>query len=202
MKLISIVCSLALSIVPAIAAEEGFVTIFNGTNLDGWKVSEKPDSFSIQDGMIVAAGPRAHCFYMGADGKANFKDFELRLDVMTKKSANGGVFFHTTWQETGWPKQGYEVQVNNTQKDWRKSGGLYAVVDNKEPFKDDEWMKYIIRVEKGVINVSINGKEVVKDFKPEGKQDKLVEAGGTFALQAHDPGSTIFYKNIRVKKLD
>jgi hypothetical protein len=195
--------ALALAASPLLAAEEGFVTLFDGKTLDGWKVSENPDSFVIEDGMLVAKGPRAHAFYVGGDGKATFEDFELRLDVMTSENSNGGVFFHVAYQEKGWPiKQGYEVQVNNTHKDWRKTGGLYAIVDNKEPFKDDEWMKYVIRVEDGVVNVTVNGKEVVKDFKPEGEQDKLVEGGGLIALQAHDPGSTVYYKNIRIKALD
>ncbi|MCH7227741.1 DUF1080 domain-containing protein [Haloferula sp. A504] len=195
--------ALALAASPLLAAEEGFVTLFDGKTFDGWKVSENPDSFVIEDGMLVAKGPRAHAFYVGEDGKATFEDFELRLDVMTKENSNGGVFFHVAYQEKGWPiKQGYEVQVNNTHKDWRKTGGLYAIVDNKEPFKDDEWMKYVIRVEDGVVNVTVNGKEVVKDFKPEGEQDKLVEGGGMIALQAHDPGSTVYYKNIRIKALD
>ncbi len=195
--------AIALAASPLLAAEEGFVPLFDGKTLDGWKVSENPDSFSVKDGAIVAFGPRAHAFYVGKDGEAKFEDFELRLEVMTKENSNGGVFFHAAYQEKGWPiKQGYEVQVNNTHSDWRKSGGLYAIVDNKEPFKDDEWMQYVIRVEDGVVNVTIDGKEVVKDFKPEGEQDKLVEGGGLIALQAHDPGSTVFYKNIRIKKLD
>ncbi|BCX47261.1 glycosyl hydrolase [Haloferula helveola] len=184
------------------AAEEGFVSIFDGKTFDGWKISGKQEAFKVEDGAIVANGTPSHCFYMGKEGDAKFKDFELRLEVMTKPNSNGGVYFHTQWQEQGWPGKGYEVQVNNTQKDWRKSGGLYAVVDNKEPFEDDTWMQYVVRVEDGVINVTINGKQLVKDFKPEGKQDKLAKDGGTFALQAHDPGSTVLYKNIRVKALD
>lgn len=195
--------ALALAASPLLAAEEGFVTLFDGKTLDGWKVSENPDSFVIEDGMLVAKGPRAHAFYMGEDGQGAFEDFELRLDVKTLENSNGGVFFHVEYQEKGWPiKQGYEVQVNNTHKDWRKTGGLYAIVDNKEPFKDNEWMKYVIRVEDGVVNVTINGKETVKDFKPEGEQDKLVVGGGLIALQAHDPGSTVYYRNIRVKSLN
>ena len=201
MKLTLFALDLAAS--PLLAAEEGFVSLFDGKTLDGWKLSENTDSFSVKDGSIVAFGPRAHAFYVGGDAEGVFENFELRLDVKTLENSNGGVFFHVAWQEKGWPiKQGYEVQVNNTHKDWRKTGGLYAIVDNKEPFKDNEWMKYVIRVEDGVVNVTINGKETVKDFKPEGEQDKLVDGGGLIALQAHDPGSTVYYKNIRVKSLD
>jgi hypothetical protein len=181
--------------------EEGFVALFDGKSLDGWKVNENKESFKIEDGAIVAEGERSHAFYVGDVKNAKFQDFELRLDVMTRPSANGGVFIHTEFQKDGWPGKGYEVQVNNTQSDWRKSGGLYAVVDNKEPFEDNTWMKYVIIVQDGVVKVSINGKELVNYKAQEGKS-KLLEGGGTIALQAHDPGSKIYYKNIRIKPLD
>lgn len=177
--------------------EEGFTKMFDGKTLENWKVAENPDSFKVEDGAIVAKGPRAHAFYTG--GK--FKNFELRLESMTKENSNGGVFIHTEYQEQGWPKKGYEVQVNNTQKDWRKTGGLYAVVDNKEPFEDGKWMAMVIRVENGVITSSVNGKELV-NYESKGEKSKLLENGGMIALQAHDPGSEVHYRNIRIKVLD
>jgi hypothetical protein len=182
--------------------EEGFTSIFDGKSLDGWKIGGEPANIKVADGAIVANGNCTHAFYMGKDGKAKYKDFELRADIMTKPNSNGGFFIHTEFQDKGWPAKGYEVQVNNTQSDWRKSGGLYGVVDNKEPFEDNTWMKYVIRVEKGKITVSINGKDLVKDYVPEEGKSKLLPDGGTFAIQAHDPGSTTLYKNIRVKSLD
>ena len=182
------------------AAEEGFTSLFDGKSLNGWKVSENPDSFKVVDGAIVAHGPRAHAFYVGEFNEAKFVDFELRLEVLTKTNSNGGVFFHTNWVETGWPPNGYEVQVNNTHKDFRKSGGLYAVVDNEVPFEDDTWMQYVIRVEKGVVTVSVNGKELV-NHTPKAEDSKLQKEGGAIALQAHDPVSVVHYKNIRIKPL-
>lgn len=191
--------ALMLTVLPAFS-EEGFTPLFDGKSLEAWKVSENPDSFKVVDGAIVAHGPRAHAFYVGEFNAAKFADFELRLEALTKPNSNGGVFFHTNWVETGWPPNGYEVQVNNTQEDWRKSGGLYGVVDNKEPFEDDTWMQYVIRVEKGVVTVSVNGKELV-DHTPKGEGNKLQKEGGAIALQAHDPGSEIHYRNIRIKPL-
>ncbi|MEP4078118.1 3-keto-disaccharide hydrolase [Haloferula sp.] len=182
------------------ATEEGFTQLFDGKSLDGWKVSENPDSFKVADGVIVAHGPRAHAFYVGEFNGAKFKDFELRMEVMTKTNSNGGVFFHSEWVDKGWPPKGYEVQVNNTHKDWRKSGGLYAVVDNKEPFEDNTWMQYVIRVKDGVVTASVNGKELV-NHTPKAEDSKLQKDGGAIALQAHDPGSVVHYKNIRIKPL-
>jgi len=191
----------ALVLTASAQKEEGFVSLFDGKTLDGWKVGENAAAFKVEDGAIIANGDCAHLFYAGKEGE-KFKDFELRLDVMTKPNSNGGVYISTVYQEKGWPSHGYEVQVNNTQSDWKKSGGLYNYVDNKEPFKDNEWMKYVIRVKKGKINVTVNGKDIVKDYEPEEGKSKLEKDGGTFAFQAHDKGSTTLYKNIRVKKLD
>lgn len=177
--------------------EEGFVALFDGKTLDGWKINESPAAFSIEDGAIKANGDRCHLFYEGKVNGAKFKDFELRLDVMTRKSSNGGVFIHTVYQKDGWPS-GYEIQVNNTQGDPQKSGGLYNTVKNLEPFEDDKWMTYVIIVKEGTVIVRVNDKELV-NYKTEPGKSKLLADGGTLAIQAHDKGSTTLYKNIRIK---
>jgi hypothetical protein len=61
-------------------------------------------------------------------------------------------------------------------------------------------MKYIIRVEKGVVKVAVNGKVLV-DYKAEEGKSRLQEGGGVIALQAHDPGSTVYYRNLRVREI-
>lgn len=193
----------ALVISASAEPEAGFVSLFDGKTLEGWKVGGNAAAFKVEDGAIVANGDCSHLFYAGKEeGKTpKYENYELRLDVMTKPNSNGGVYISTVYQEKGWPAQGYEVQVNNTQSDWRKSGGLYGIVDNKEPFKDNEWMKYMIRVDKGMVSVTVNDKELVNKYVAEEGKSKLAKGGGTFAFQAHDPGSTTLYKNIRVKVL-
>src|SRR4051812_8246801 len=95
----------------------GWQLLFNGVSLDGWKASDKPGTFSVANGQIVVRGPTSHLFYLGPVQHHDFTDFELRLDVMTYPGANSGVYFHTEWQEKGWPEKGYEVQVNNSHAD-------------------------------------------------------------------------------------
>jgi hypothetical protein len=179
---------------------DGWVTIFDGKSLDGWKINENKDSIKLEDGKIVTHGPRSHIFYVG-DSKP-FKNFEFEADVMTKPHSNSGIFIHTAFQDKDWPKQGYECQVNNTyNKDPQKTGGLYNTVKVLEaPANDNEWFKYYIKVDGKHVTVKIDGKTVVDYDEPAGKeQPKLSQ--GTFALQAHDPGSTVYYRNIRVKRL-
>jgi hypothetical protein len=200
-KLISMFAVVAALVAPVSAAEPeaGFVSLFDGKTLDGWKINEDPKAFSVEDGAIKANGNRCHLFYEGKVNGAKFKDFELRLDVMTKKNSNGGLFIHTVYQKDGWPS-GYEIQVNNTKSDPQKSGGLYNTVKNLVPFDDDTWMKYVVIVKDGTVKVTINDKELV-NHKPEPADTKLLPDGGTLAIQAHDKGSTTLYKNIRIKVL-
>ena len=178
--------------------------MFNGTDLSGWKVNENPESVYLEDGCLVTHGERAHAFYVGADGKADFVNFHFKAKVKTKKGANSGIYFHTQFLDSGWPNRGYEAQVNNTQQDKKKTGGLYNVKDNfTPPCKDDEWFDYEIMVQGKHIVVKINGKTISDYTEPDDlDRPERCLSHGTFALQAHDPGSKVFYKDLMVKKLD
>ncbi len=189
------------------ADEDGFKVIFDGKSLDGWKSStEHPDSWKLVDGALVANGERSHMFYVG-DAKP-FVNFELKVDCKTAKGSNGGIYVRTKYQETGWPKYGQECQVNNTQGDVKRSGSLYGVVDVLEQhIKDDTWWTETVIVKGQHITIKLDDKVVVDYDEPKDKPafsndfERRLGDGGTFALQAHDPGSTVSYKNIRVKRL-
>ncbi len=188
--------------------EKGFVSLFDGKSLNGWRVnSENPKSIIVKDGNIVIDGPRAHLFYAGDVEKHNFKNFVLRAQVKTFPKANSGIYFHTKYQDSGWPDAGFEAQVNNTHGDPKKTGGLYAVKDvNPAPAKDGEWFDYEIRVKDKKVTIKINGKVTSSWTEvPNAPHLKSMPGrklgSGTFALQAHDPKSVIHYRNIRVKPL-
>ncbi len=207
-KLISLV-SLALFTISAIhpGEKKKWVSLFNGTSLDGWKVGRNAGTFSVQDGAIVANGDVAHLFYDGPVNNHSFKNFEFKAEVMTTPGSNSGIYFHTQYQESSWPQKGYEAQVNNSQSDWRRTGSLYAVQDVKEVYvKDNEWFTEYIKVQGKQIIVKINDKVVV-DYtepdnveRPQGMKGRVLSSG-TFALQGHDPGSKVYFKNIMVKVL-
>ena len=192
---------IAGSLVAADKDGEGWVTIFDGKSLDGWKINESKESWKLADGALIANGPRSHAFYVG-DAKP-FVNFEFKAEVMTKPNSNGGIFIHTKYQEDGWPKQGYETQVNNTYKpDPQKTGGLYNTVKVlTPPATDGEYWTQHITVQGKHIVVKINDKVVVDYTEPEKVEGTVKLSEGTFALQAHDPGSTVYYRNIRVKRL-
>ena len=191
------------------AADAGWTSLFNGKDLTGWKPNENASTFSVQDGAIVAHGPRSHCFYVGNFHNHTFKDFELKVDVMTRANSNGGVYIETEYQNEGWPGKGFEVQVNNTYNtDPRRTGSLYEVADNnKEVAKDNQWFTEDIVAKGDTITIKVDGKLVAQWTQPadwKGTSDFVGRriGAGTIALQAHDPGSTVYYKNIRIKLLD
>ena len=178
---------------------DGWITLFDGQTLAGWKASEHPGTFTVLDGMIVAYGDRAHLFYTGPIMDHTFKNFEFKAQVMTTPGSNSGIFIHSVYQEEGWPSKGYEIQVNNTHTDWRKTGSIYAIQDVKEaPAKDDEWFTEHIIVQGKKITVKINNK-IINEYTEPAEGGKL--SSGTFALQGHDPKSKVFYKDVMVKPL-
>ncbi|MBM4020025.1 MAG: DUF1080 domain-containing protein [Planctomycetes bacterium] len=188
------------------ADAEGWISLFDGKTLDGWKVSENSASIRVADGAIVMDGPRAHAFYVGPVRDHNFKNFEFACEVLTAPGANSGVYFHTAWQDAGYPAKGHEAQVNNTHKDPRKTGSLYAVVDTSEsPAKDNEWFALHVTVKGRQITLKVGGKTTVDYTEPEGyKHPSRPGRGlssGTFALQGHDPESKVRFRNLRVRPL-
>jgi 3-keto-disaccharide hydrolase len=197
------------TVIPRLAAAEvepGFTSLCDGKTFDGWKPAEEnKDTWKVEDGGFVAHGARCHLFYVG-DEKP-FKDFDLKVEVMTGPHSNGGIYFHTKYQPEGWPKAGFECQVNNTHSDWIKTASLYGLVNiAQSPATDNKWWTQEIIVKGHSVTVLIDGKKIFEYNEPAGAQPgkdfsrKLNE--GTFALQGHDPGSVIHYKNIRVKRLD
>ncbi len=97
-------------------AADGWVSIFDGKDLDGWKVGNNASTFSVENGVIRVMGPTAHLFYEGPVHNHDFKNFEWKASVKTMPGANSGMFIHTAFQEGGWPKKGYEIQVNQSKQ--------------------------------------------------------------------------------------
>lgn len=197
---------LASTLVADSETDDGWVTIFDGTSMDGWKINENEGTWTLKDGALVAHGNTSHCFYVGDDKP--FVNFELKVDVKAANHSNGGIYFHTRYQDKGWPKYGYEAQVNNTyESDPKKSGSLYGTVDVTEQYiPDDTWWTETVIVNDKHIVIKLNDKVVVDYTEPADKpafsNDFERRLGsGTFALQGHDPNSTVYYKNIRVKRL-
>jgi len=201
-----VVLAMATGRLMAADTEEGYKTIFDGKTFDGWKISDaKANAWRIEDGALVTRGTTSHIFYVGEE--QSYTNFELKVDVMTEPGANGGIYFHTQYQETGFPRKGFESQVNVSHSDWIKTGSLYGVVNlGWTPAQDNKWWTQHIIVKGNKVTVKIDGLTVLEYNEPPGAQGgrdmgrKL--SSGTFAFQGHDPKSVVRYKNVRVKRLD
>src|SRR5690349_12920638 len=119
-------------------SEEGWVRLFNGKDLTGWKASEGVE-WTVENGEIVTPPKRSHLFT-----DQEFKNFEFKTDCLTTPGSNSGLYFHTKLVDTEkFPSFGHEVQVNQTHGDPVKSGSLYNVVKLfSTPVSDNEWYTY------------------------------------------------------------
>ncbi len=206
MKKLSSILFLFLITTFSFAQDGEWIELFNGKNLNGWKLSENPTSFSVEDGMIKVDGPRAHAFYIGDVAGADFKNFELKVELKTMPKANSGIFIHTEYQESGWPAVGYEIQVNQSHSDWRKTGSVYSFQDVRETYVEDgEWYTEHIVVDGSNIKVYVN-ETLINAFNEvdmrSGDLGTKKLSSGTIALQAHDPESVIYYRSVKIKILD
>lgn len=192
-------CSLltALCIVVALPAlcpageADGWIRMFDGKSLEGWKASERPENWKVEDGAIVGRGDRSHLFYM----KEQCENCEFKVTVKINKGGNSGMYFRAEFM-TGWPN-GYEAQVNNSHKDPKRTGSLYNFVDVREQLiPDDTWWTQHVIANGNHIVIKVNDKVVV-DYVDE----KTTHSKGNLALQQHDPGSVVHYKDLMMKKL-
>lgn len=192
----------------------GWEMLFDGRSLNGWRASESAASFRVVNGTIVGEGPRSHLYYTGPVGGGEFVDFEFSVEVMTSPGTNSGIYFHTRWQETGWPALGYEVQINNSDPPGAasaagasRSGSLWGVADLGEAtVRDEKWFTLRIRVEGKRIVTEIDG-QVVVDYaeplvlvRPDHLAGKKLSSG-TFALQVADPAGRVRFRSIKTRAL-
>ena len=199
-----------LSLLSCTGNQNEWIDMFNGKDLAGWNASESPASFRVEEGALVCSGNRGHLYY---NETKPFKNFELVAEIKTLPLANSGIYFHTAFQETDFPALGYEVQVNNTHigadnyRETKKTGSLYAVRNvHYQMVKDGEWFTMRVKVVENHVEVFVNDHKVVDYIQPDNPWRSEEHKGrllgsGTFALQAHDEKSTVYYKSIKVKRL-
>ncbi|MCA9054926.1 MAG: DUF1080 domain-containing protein, partial [Planctomycetaceae bacterium] len=196
----------------------GWIRLFDGETLDGWKVAGPKDSFAVINGAIQAAVPptdssrnMAHLYYVGPDeapGTADddFRDFELQIECMSTPGSNGGVYFHTSWQEQDFPNDGHEMQVNTSHQNKTRTGSLFGVVDlHESAVPDNVFFTEHLTVRGKHVTIAVEGQTVVDYTEPEGYSHPRYAGRnvdhGTFALQAHDPQSVTYYREIWLRRI-
>jgi hypothetical protein len=205
--------------------DEGWVQLFNGKDLTGWKMVNPPSGqfesvtakadpagkvvayegklkdgktetlWQVKDGLLIGAGPASHLF-----SEQEYDDFHYRVEAKINDKGNSGQYFRTQFGP-GFPK-GYEAQINATHGDKIRTGSLYfpkvkeVLVMNDAPHKADEFFTQEVIADGDEITVLVNGKQTVKWKDPNKTYSK-----GHFALQGHDPGPVVTFKKIEYKPL-
>ena len=212
-------------------ADEGWVPLFNGKDLTGWKIPNPPSGqfkgvkevkndagkvtafvgvlkddkevtlWQVKDGLIVGGGPASHIFT-----ELEADNFNYRVEAKINDKGNSGQYFRAKF-EGGFPA-GYEAQINATHGDWRRTGSLYP--DGRTKLKDFE--KEICVKEAPHKPDVFFTQEVIAD----GAHIQIIVNGkktvdftdpnntykkGHFALQGHDPGSVMTFKKVEYKPI-
>ncbi len=199
---------------PPASAASPWISLFDGQSLAGWQASEHADTWRVDDGLLIAQGERSHLFYTGPVGHHDFTNFELEVEAKTGPAANSGVYFHTAYQEAGWPAQGYEVQISNapaesgTYRELKRTGSLYAVRNiYKSNVRDEEWFQLRVTVIGNRIRVWVNNQLTVDYVQPDqaprrSDMDGRRLSHGTIALQGHDADSRVAFRCVRIRLLE
>jgi len=195
------------------AAAEEWIPLFDGRSLNGWRAGENKGTWTVVDGQLASNGPRSHLFYTGPVNGANFRNFELEVEALAKPLCNSGIYFHTRYQEAGFPENGFEIQINNTAtgegnyRERKKTGSLYGVRNiYKQLVGDDQWFRLNVLVRGKNIQVRLDGALLVDFTEPvppvtaPGEKGRVLDAG-TFAIQGHDAGSHVRVRSVRVRPL-
>jgi len=194
-----------LALPAALRADYEWVPLFDGRTLDCWRAAENRESFRVMDGQIVADGPPSRLSYTGRVRNAAFKNFELKVDVLTRDGASSAIYFHTKPQSQSAPEKGSTVQINNTNPERKKTGSLSGVRNIfKALAKDNEWFELRVAVRGKQVQVRLNGTLVVDYVEPDPpvhSNDAAVLGRGTFALECHGPNARVHFRNILVKPL-
>jgi 3-keto-disaccharide hydrolase len=175
----------------------GWVAVFNGKDLEGWKISyggkgnAENSTWKVVDGVIVGEGEVSHLFTPRDD----YVNFEAKSEIMISDKGNSGFYFRTKFGP-GFPA-GYEAQVNATHGDPVRTGSVYNHVKIfKQLHKPDEWFSYHLKVQGNRIWVTVN-KELLYEYVDHAK----TYSKGHFAYQQHNLGSVVKIRSLEVKEL-
>jgi hypothetical protein len=189
-SLAALLCAGAAQNAPQ-GGRDGWIGMFDGKTLDGWKANENPGSWKVVDGAITGDGPASHLFWMTRE----CENCEFRAEVKLNHAGNSGMYFRTAFGP-GFPK-GYEAQVENTSPDPQKTGSLYnfsRVTEQLMP--DDTWWTQHIIADGNHIVIQVNDKTVVDTVEAKNTYTK-----GYLALQQHNAGSVVQFRNLMMRPL-
>ena len=186
-------------------AEDGFVPMFDGKTLSGWKTT---GNWIVEEGGVVALHPRPgehgwqrYDAYLTTARK--YKDFVLDLEFKINKGGNSGVFLRVG-DPMSQVKSGFEVQILDTHgKPNPGNHDCGGVIGTVGPSKNmakpaGQWNRYVITCQGTRLKVELNGEQIIDlELDKSAVKDRPLE--GHIGFQ--DEAKPVWYRNVRIKEL-
>jgi hypothetical protein len=175
---------------------EGFTPLFNGKNLDGWKMVNTKDNFSVKDGILVMNKGKG---WLATEKR--FRDFELRVRYrFVTPGADSGIFIRSSLEGSNWTNKGYQIQNMDNDTLGMVVGMGVRVLSARKPEvvkqakkPAGEWMDLKIIAKGTDCEVSLNGEIVATS-------GDLQLSDGHIGLQAE--GGVLEFERIDIKPLE
>jgi hypothetical protein len=189
------------------AKDEGFTSIFNGKDLEGWQGATT--GYIVEDGAIQCLKDKGGFLYTNKE----YGDFDLKFQFKLTKGANNGIGIRTP--KEGDPAYvGMEIQVLDDGADQYKNlaayqyhGSIYGVVAAKRGFQKPvgEWNTEEIIAKGNQIKIILNGETIVDadiskaDAETAKKHPGLKREKGYICFCGH--GADVWFKDLKIKEL-
>lgn len=201
----------------------GFVTLFDGKNMDAWKTVGKESAWVVEDGALTVRrdmdGKEHNLDYLWT--KQAYENFVLELEFKVIDRTNSGIFIRTSNLQNP-VYSGMEIQVANSfgRPGLSNKGTTGAVYDCLAPTENavrppGEWNQCRVTCQDNLVSVVLNGKEIIDmdvdrwttaGQNPDATSNKFKKKAikdftrrGHIGLQDH--GRPVWYRNIRIKPL-
>jgi len=174
--------------------------LFNGKNLEGWKVHGTEKWYVENAELVCESGPDKQYGYLATD--KNYKDFELTVEFKQESNGNSGVFFHsgidgtkiTGWQAEVAPKG---LHTGGIYESYGRGWLIKPDPSLENILKEGEWNTLTVRMKGETVETFLNGTKMIT-FRDE----KIGAADGKIALQIHDGGGVkVRWRKVEIKKL-
>ena len=175
-------------------------SLFNGKNLEGWKIYGT-EKWYVEDGLLICeSGADKEYGYLGTE--KNYKDFILTLEFKQGKNGNSGVFIRSTVDGT--KVNGWQVEVAPS---GQHTGGVYESYgrgwlikpepEKEKVLKEGAWNKMTIKVQGAKLTTWLNDTQMI-----ELEDEKIGQGSGGIVLQIHSGGDVkVSWRNIEIKEL-
>jgi hypothetical protein len=192
--------SLLVILMVSLSCSSQKISLFNGKNLDGWKIYGTEKWYVENNELVCESGPDAHYGYLGTE--KHYKNFILTLEFKQEADGNSGVFFRSTVE--GIKVNGWQVEVAPPEK---HTGGIYESYgrgwlikpdpEKEKALKMGDWNQLKIKVEGPTVTTWLNGVEMVHITDA-----KIGKGEGAVVLQIHDGGGIkVRWRNIYLEEL-